>query len=222
MKEERPVWRCIGPDARWCAQLEPLLPALGTDLELDRDFRLITLFADDAPGEDSCWFRMLSPAGGDADGRDLELYFSARALGKPRPLRNTIIPGPEIWDAREGAWNGGDFDPLDFSVFRVKIFLYHHILLARDLARGEFSPQAIPAGQVEAFEAAWEVGVDGRLARAGLPGFTLAERRGQFSRLFSAAGVLMPGHWQVFQALWDGGLATGRDVLSVLRRLPRL
>ena len=95
-------------------------------------------------------------------------------------------------------------------------------MLAQDLVRDSVSLSSIPVGQIEAFEAAWEVGVDGRLARAGLPGFSLAERRGIFSSLFSSAGVLMPDHWQIFQSLWDGGLTSGRDVLAVIRQLPRL
>lgn len=32
----------------------------------------------------------------------------------------------------------------------------------------------------------------------------------------------MPHHWQIFQALWDGALDTQKDVLAVVRQLPRL
>ena len=64
--------------------------------------------------------------------------------------------------------------------------------------------------------------VDGRLERSALPGYDQARRRGRFSRLFSSAGILMPGHWQIFQSLWDGGLAGAGEVLAAVRQLPRL
>lgn len=214
-------WNCEGPDPRWCAQLEELLPQVGTALELAGNFRQITIFADDSPREESCWLRVV-PAGPSDDSRQaLELHFSARSLGRDRPLEGQASTS-DAWANREGAWQGDSFDPRDFSPERANVFLHHNLLLARDLVRGEISPGSIPTGQVEAFEAAWKVVVDGRLARAGLPGYSLAHRRGMFSRLFSSAGVLMPDHWQIFQSLWDGGLSTGRDVQAVIRQLPRL
>jgi hypothetical protein len=66
------------------------------------------------------------------------------------------------------------------------------------------------------------VTVDGRLQRAGLPGYDQALRRRRFSRLFSSTGVLLPGHWQIFESLWAGALGGQAEVLEATRRLPRL
>lgn len=216
------AWQCVGPEPSWCPQLEALLPAAEQALELGLDFFRITICADDSPEEESCWFRMTSPKLEDEARKALELYCSASSFARMRPAGGTVLPSKQIWDSRAEFWSGEEFDPLDFSVPRAESFLYHNLLLAQDMARGLFSISAIPIGQVEAFEAAWEVVVDGRLARAGLPSYSLADRRGMFSRLFSSAGVLMPDHWHVFQSLWDGGLPSGRDVLAVIRQLPRL
>jgi hypothetical protein len=216
------IWHCLGPDPRWCAQLEELLPAIGQALDLAEDFRQITVLADDSPREERCWLRVDRVASEDDPRLVLEVHCSTRSLGRARPLEGPLFPTSNAWANREGVWPGEAFDDQDFSVERANVFLHHNLLLARDLVRGEVSPAAIPSGQVEAFEAAWEVVVDGRLARAGLPGYSLAHRRGKFSKLFSSAGVLMPDHWQIFQSLWDGGLATSRDVLAVIRQLPRL
>jgi hypothetical protein len=95
-------------------------------------------------------------------------------------------------------------------------------LTARDLTRGEVVGRNLPATLAEAFSEAWAVGVDGRLVRRGLPGFPLAERRASFARVFSPGGILLPDHWQVFQSLWDGAISNQKDVVGVLKWLPRL
>jgi hypothetical protein len=100
--------------------------------------------------------------------------------------------------------------------------LHHQLLWAGDVLRGELRATDVPTSLVEGFAAAWAVTVDGRLARLDLPGYGLVDRRGRFSRLFSTAGVLMPDHWASFQELWDGLVARPRDVVGLVRRLPRL
>lgn len=222
MSSGAPGTECLGPDAGWSAAVAAILSRAAADLDLGEHFSHVRVLADATPLEEACWLRFL-PGVLPAEGRPaLELHCGTASFAPLRPMRSTVHPAPQIWDPREGQWAGEAFDPGDFSESRGACFLYHNLLLARDLACGEVHPPAVPVGQVEAFEAAWKVVVDGRLARAGLPGFPLAERRGEFSRRFSSAGVLMPVHWQVFQSLWDGGLATGREVLAVIRQLPRL
>ena len=215
-------WRCIGPDPTWCPQLEILLPGIGQALDLGRDFSLINICADDAPEQESCWFKMRPAGRGDDPRLVLDFFCSTRSFSQPGPGRRTVQPARQIWDKQQDPRPTPESNPQDFSIAQAEVFLHHNLALAQDLARGDLSLDSIPKGQVEAFEAAWEVVVDGRLARAGLPGYSLADRRGIFSRLFSSAGVLMPDHWQIFESLWDGGLASGRDVLAVLRQLPRL
>ena len=222
MTRDTPTWRCIGPDPQWCAQLQPLLPGMGQALGLAADFSQVTILADETAEEEACWFRAIPVLEDGVFGPALELYCSTRSFARHQPVQSTVFPSREVWDAQEGVWEGDSFDPLDFSIARAEMFLYHNLLLAQDLVREVVSLSTIPVGQIEAFTATWEVVVDGRLSRAGWPGYSLADRRGKFSRLFSSAGVLMPHHWQIFQSLWDGGLPTGRDVLGIIRQLPRL
>ena len=216
------LFRCEGADPAWGRLLEPLWKDLVADLHLDRDFSRVLVCVDDAPDEETTWFRF--PAGGGAEGRlvPVEFHCSTGSLVRRRQRGATFHQPAQVWDGREGQWQGELPAADDFSRDHSRAFFYHNFLFIRDLARGEVNPGAVPTAQAASFETAWEVVVDGRLHRAGLPGYSLEDRRGRFSKMFSSAGVLMPNHWQIFQSLWDGGLATQRDVLGVIRQLPRL
>lgn len=215
-------WHCEGPDPRWCDEVAPLLPAVGAALHLQEDFFRVAILAEESSHDEPCWFTFLPGPPDSAERRALELHCSSASFAPLRRRGSGGFPERQVWEAEEGAWVSENSAHVLVDPGRAAIFLHHNLLLAQDLVRGIFSISSVPRGQVEAFQAAWEVVIDGRLARTGRPGFPLAERRAQFSRLFSSAGVLLPDHWQVFQALWDGGLASGRDVIAVLRQLPRL
>jgi len=179
----------------------------------------VTVCADDLPGSDDAWLRF-SRRGGDL--LRLLLYCRAESFCQMTPDSAATFPPREVWEQAAAPSDQIPLGSEDFSRERSDAFLHHHLLLGRDLLRGELEPASVPVGQLEAFSASWATVVDGRLGRAGLPGYSLTERRARFSRLFSAAGVLMPDHWQIFQALWDGALSTQKDVVGVLRQLPRL
>lgn len=200
-----------------------LVPRLGpavTDLDLQEDLGALEVCADDLPGQDTAWFRWERPRGSAKPA--LTVFCHPEAFLKRRHATSTVFPPRPVWEQREAPAGGEVTSPADFSPERTDQFLHHHLLTARDLIRGLVVPADIPPRWSAAFAAAWAVGVDGRLERLGLPGYSLIERRGSFSRLFSSAGVLMPDHWQVFQSLWDGALAVQGDVLGAVQVLPRL
>lgn len=215
-------WKCTGPDAQWCAGIEALLPGIGPKLGLEKFFSRIHVIADATGRDESCWFTLETPRGQEELRPRLELHCSTSSFANVQPMKTTMETGAELWEHREGQYDVTPFDPLDFSLNRSEIFLYHNLLLAMDIVSGEVKPHTLARGQAQAFEAVWAVVVDGRLARTGMPGYPLAERRGKFSQLFSSAGVLMPSHWHIFQSLWDGGLASSKEVLAIIRQLPSL
>lgn len=216
-----------GPDIA-CVGLEPAVGRLVTDaaqnalaaLDMAADLQRLEIVADDLGGCDEGWLRL--GRGGPGEAPSLALYCHADAFSPARQATSTVFPPRAVWEQREGPAVEAGLTAAGFSRARTDAFVHHHLLWARDLLRGELKASQIPGSLAEAFAAAWAVTVDGRLARLGLPGYPLVERRGRFSRLFSTAGVLMPGHWNSFQALWDGLASRPRDVVALVRRLPRL
>ena len=200
---------------------EVLLPMLGTaarNLELEDSLEEIVLCVDDLQDDDAGWLRM-DPGSGSKRPR-LTLYCGRTALTAPTP--GGVPAGEEtyVWDL--SVPEAGEVDVASLDAATAMAFLHHQLLLARDLLRCILSPAEVPAGLAETFAAAWDVSLDGRLAREGLPGYALEVRRARFSCLFSSASVLMPHHWQIFQSLWEGGLAVQTDVMAAIRQLPRL
>lgn len=212
---------CVGLADELAAALVPLTEAAGLALDLGEDFSCIRIYGDDLPGDDDAWYRLEAPARA-GDLPVLSLFCHGKCFGSSARQRDAVRPAPQIWEQSappHGKVGGG---PGDFSQDRAGVFLHHHLLTARDVVRAEVVGRNIPPSVAEAFAEAWAVYVDGRLARQGLPGYPLAERRGRFARIFSLAGILLPDHWQVFQSLWDGALADQKDVLEVVKRLPGL
>lgn len=209
----------LGFDPALADQVSPFVAEALTGLDLGNALARLTLAGDDLPADDAAWCRLGRL---DRTRVGVEIYCSPQVFLRRRSATSTVFPGTPVWEHRPAPRSEEVFTPADFSGPRTRAFLHHHLLVARDLLRGELDPGSVPPAFGEAFTSAWDVVVDGRLERAGLPGYALTERRGAFSRLFSTAGVLMPGHWGVFHSLWDGGLATQREVTEAIRLLPRL
>jgi hypothetical protein len=214
---------CSGLSNEFSTLVGNQLESAAQSLNLADEFRSVEVCADDFSGQDGVWFGFHPPVEGAEDTRAMAtLYCSAEVFCRPRPSSSGIFPGVEIWEQLPGLqWEPG-FDFGEFSVPEAERFLHHNLLLVQDLVLQRFVPSVIPESQVQAFASAWSVTVDGRLSRKGLPGYSLSHRRGRFSGLFSSAGVLLPGHWDIFQSLWDGALTLSSEVLSACRQLPRL
>lgn len=196
----------------------PRLAEAVRGLGLEPHLAEAVLCVDDLPGHDEGWLR-LDPA---ADGRRvLTIYCSCDRLG-PEPTGSVENGARQDWESRPAPRMEEDRSAADFEGAAADAYFHHQCALAADLLEGVLAPDLVPAGMAEAFAAAWDVVVDGRLARRGLPGLDMGVRRARFSSLFSSAGVLLPDHWQIFQSLWDGGLAGQEEVLGAVRRLPRL
>jgi hypothetical protein len=203
---------CRACDATLAELLVPHLRTAALALGLDEVLSDLEICVDDLPAADTGWLR-LDPVPG-RDRPRLTIYCGRCALG-PAPAGAAAFDWETVAVTAEA-----DARPVDPAV--ATAFLHHQLLLARDLLRRDLDPDDIPATLAETFAAAWDVVLDGRLARAGLPCYGLAQRRAEFSRLFSSASVLMPHHWQIFQSLWEGGLEGQREVLAAVRQLPRL
>ncbi|MBE0567632.1 MAG: hypothetical protein IH621_16875 [Krumholzibacteria bacterium] len=211
--------RCLACGDDLTELVAPRAAAALRHLELERELSAVVICCDDLPDGDDGWLR-LDPAAAGERRPVLTVFCAPRAFADPG--RGPVEPGPAIWEQRRAPWNEGAPLPERFSPAETNAFLHHQFALAADLLRGRVLPELVPAALAEGFAAAWDVVLDGRLERAGLPAYTQAVRRARFSRLFATAGVLMPGHWQIFQSLWDGGLAGAPEVLGAVRQLPRL
>lgn len=211
----------VGQAAALATELEPLAESAATALKLTDDFSGLRICGDDLPGQDDVWYR-LRPAQRE-DTRPILFLFCHGAcfVGSGRTA-DAVRPPRPVWEQMPAPHEDLVLALDDFSRERSAIFLHHHLLAAQDMVRGRVRGRNLPAGLAEAFAEAWAVGLDGRLARKGLPGYPLAERRARFARIFSPAGILLPDHWQVFQSLWDGALTEQKEVLDVVKRLPGL
>jgi hypothetical protein len=211
-----------------CVGLEPAVERMIIDaarqalhaLGLEAELSALEISADDLAGTEEAWLRPRpGPAGGPPA---LSIYCHPDVFGVPRAATSTVFPSRAVWERPDPASVDSHLTAAGFSRVRADAFLHHQLLWAGDVLRCELRPTDVPASLAEGFAAAWAVTVDGRLARLDLPGYGLVDRRGRFSRLFSTAGVLMPDHWASFEDLWDGLVARPRDVVGLVRRLPRL
>lgn len=204
----------------WEASLIEVIAEAARSLELAGDFAGVRVCADDLAGAPEAWYRLVrGPVSGGEPVLTLFCHVNC-FVPVTRPGDSVELDRP-VWVQTPAPQDFADVNKV-FSPDRAAIFLHHHLLMARDMVRGELVGRNLPASLAEAFTEAWAVTVDGRLARKGLPGFPLAERRGRFARVFSPAGILLPDHWQVFQSLWDGALTGQKDVLNSVNRLPGL
>lgn len=178
----------------------------------------VLVCVDDRAREAAPWFGTRDPE--NAGKRVLVFYCSDTAFlrGAERPPLMGLAP--EIWEYRASGRGAAPPAPGDFSPIAAERYLHHHFLFAHDVLTGRVDPALVPAPLAEGFQEAWAVTVDGRLEAQGLPGFDRTGRRAMFSRHFAAAGVLLPAHWDIFVALWEGGLRTQQEVLEAVGRLP--
>ena len=212
---------CEGLAGHLAGKLTPLAVSAFSALGLAEDFSGLVICPDALPGQDGVWYR-LRPGAGKKDLPILVLFCHPEGWQDGGRVLDAVLPPKPVWEQAPAPQGDSEGATASLNPQKAAIFLHHNLLGARDLVRGRIRGRSLPANLAEAFAEAWAVGIDGRLARWGLPGYPLAERRANFARLFSPAGILLPDHWQVFQALWDGALAEQKEVLEVVKRLPGL
>lgn len=198
--------------------LVPVLQAAAHNLELDGHLEEVALCVDDLTADDTGWLR-LDP-GPESGVYRLTVYCGGAALAASGPGGQSTRGEVYAWERPTPMQE--EMGAEDVDAVAAAAFVHHQLLLARDLMTRDLDPALVPDSLAETFAAAWDVVLDGRLARTGLPGYALEIRRARFSNLFSSASVLMPHHWQIFQSLWDGGLVDQAAVLAAVRQLPRL
>jgi hypothetical protein len=210
-----PTVRVLPADWPLCDQLAPLAVTAVERLELTERIATLTLILDALAADDRPWFRL--DGGGSPWRLAIWLHPDQVLRDRPRPQSPATV-----WEMAPPVAEPLPPAATDFSLPNAQRFLYQQLLLVRDLLDGAVTPSAVPAELSEAFQEAWLVTVDGRLQRLGLPHQSAAEHRLRFLHVFAPAGVLTPGHWSVFNQLWDGGLADQPAVLAKVRQLPSL
>jgi hypothetical protein len=199
----------------------PLLALAGTvveRLDLEELLGRLELIPDAMTADDRSWLRLDRAH----DPAALTLWFHPDQILRDRPGHGAARPEVRSWELLPPPRQEPEIDVAEFSPPNAQRFLYQQLLLVRDVLTGRLHPEKIPSSLVEAFQEAWLVTVDGRLHREALPHLSAAERRLRFLRLFSPAGVLTPGHWAIFNDLWEGRVAEEAEVLAKVRLLPPL
>jgi hypothetical protein len=166
--------------------------------------------------QEETWFLAGKPL------RVLSIYVHPDQFLKDRSATLSLLPSTEIWESQGKRIPTVAGVVQDFSRTKAERCFYHHFLFVRDIYDGSMQPDSLAQPWLEAFQEAWAVTVDGRLRRWRLPGYSVAERRRRFSRVFSAAGVLLPEHWRIFHQLWEMEVVGHDEVFQVIRRLPEL
>jgi hypothetical protein len=214
---------CLPPASPLGSVLAEAAGTAGRRLGLPAYLSRLELCLDDLAADERIWLTF-GRAGGGAEraaGRRVTLYLHPAHLLKDRPPV-TLLPGA-VWEMHEGEAGETVGDPIaELSRPKLERFLYHQLLALRDLCDGTVGPAALPRPLTHAFQEVWAVTVDGRLRRERLPGFSAAERRRRFSRVFGRGGVLLPEHWAVFHVLWELEPVVQERLLELLRRLPPL
>ena len=192
------------------ALIRPLAERAWGHLRMERVLDRLLLVADDLTADEHPWIVFRGP-------RSAVLYCHPDHFLDDPTAGHGVLPATLPWEmpaARDDDGAG------EFSTAAADRFLHHHMLALADLAGGAVRPDLVPARRAEAYQEAWSVTLDGRLRRLSLPGLPTAERRRRFFRAFSAGGMLLPQHWEVFHRLWDLEELSHEVLLDLSSRLP--
>lgn len=210
--------RVAPPDWPLAGQLVAVAEAAIARLDLVRRLAVCDLVPDALAADDRAWLRLERD-----DGRwRVAIWFHPAQIERDRPDRGDLQPEARVWELGPVPGAAPPAGADDFSAPNAQRFLYQQLLLVDDIVSGRLDPAAVPASLIEAFQEAWLITVDGRLQRRGLPHLSAGERRAAFLRLFAPAGIVTPGHWAIFNRLWDGSLEDQAEVLAKVRLLPPL
>ncbi len=214
---------CLPPDHPLGEKLAELAAGAAERLELPLHLARLRLCLDDLDADPRVWLSFGRLAGeGPSPRRTLTLYLHPDHLLRDRPAATGFQLRAPAWESVPPPPAAESSSPADLSPRKAERFLFHQLLFARDLCERRLVPDLVPGNLVEAFQEIWAVTVDGRLRQARQPGYSVAERRRRFLRVFSTGGVLLPEHWRIFHDLWEGEDVNQAACLEMVRRLPRL
>ena len=201
-------------DWQYGERLIPLLHAVSAQHELSQWLNEITLVVDDVAADERSWLSIRGRSvlnlycHEDLFLRDSVASLAMRPASLPWELGERRAPDPET--------------PALFSARKAERYLHHQFLAVKDILTGVIRPEDVPRRLAESYQEAWAVTVDGRLRRAAMPGHPVAERRRRFFRTFSATGMLLPQHWDIFHTLWDCNKPSHELLLELAEALPGL
>jgi hypothetical protein len=201
-------------DWRHGERLLPLVRTAAAQHELSHWLAGVTLAVDDVAADERSWLSIR--------GREtLSLYCHEDLFLRDSAASLTMGPASLPWELGERR------DPereasARFSARKAERYLHHQFLAVKDILTGVVRPGEVPRRLAESYQEAWAVTVDGRLRRAAMPGHPVAERRRRFFRTFSATGMLLPQHWDIFHTLWDCNKPTHELLLELSDALPGL
>lgn len=214
---------CLPAKHGLCHSLLELAANAVSRLDLESQLARLVFCLDDITHDDWVWFNFgLREAAPQDSRRTLTIYLHPDHLLRDRPASTPLLLASQIWETRPEP-EPPPAEP-DERLFRPKVerFLYHQLLAVRDLCERRLDPGDIPAELAEAVQELWAISIDGRLRQQRLPGYSAAERRLRFSRVFARGGILLPVYWDLFHQLWEEAELDQALLVKLARRLPRL
>jgi len=195
-------------------RLIPLVRAASTHHELSQWLTEITLVVDDVAADERSWLSV-------RDRTLLNLYCHEDLFLRDSSASLAMRPASLPWELGERR-DPESATPAAFSSRKAERYLHHQFLAVKDILSGVVRPDEVPQRLAESYQEAWAVTVDGRLRRAAMPGHPVAERRRRFFRTFSATGMLLPQHWDIFHTLWDCNKPSHELLVELAEALPGL
>ncbi len=106
-----------------------------------------------------------------------------------------------------------------FSPRAARAIFLHELSHVRDSLAYGIDSSALPRGRWVPFNEAWNVWIDGRLSRRGLPALTRRERWREFHDTFAPPPGRSARARQVFSRLWRAEVLSQRDLLDAVEAL---
>lgn len=113
----------------------------------------------------------------------------------------------------------GDLPPRRYSDRTARTTFLHELSHVADALRHGIDSNDVPRGRWAPFNEAWNVWIDGRLSRRGVPALSKRERWAAFRHTFARRG--RPRLWSrlVFDRLWRAETLSQRDLLEAVELL---
>jgi hypothetical protein len=132
-------------------------------------------------------------------------------------LGNFLTPGGRA--AQGGRRRGETLLRRHFSLRAARATFLHELSHVRDSLAYGIDSSALPARRWASFNEAWNVWIDGRLARRGLPSLSRRERWREFRHTFRTTARAHARTRRVFDRLWRAEKLSQRDLLEAVEIL---